>query len=238
MWPSQALAAFTKPCYSGVNNFHAYIDKTHSGLEINYMRAEVVYLRDPKTCTPNGNGTGSSFVLPVNIQGSGANPSAFVQLGFGRINGGPLGWVYTANEASGGVLVYATSSQASPPVVGHKYRFEVFYAGDVINKWAYEVTDLGGSGGGAWYGDTSSLDWGYKVWSGFEVYDSGDQLGGDGIWSTVNNIGYQVRGSNTTNYLHDRPIITCCGTEQIQWDYYTTDDANGRSFVRALTANT
>lgn len=226
-----ARAAYYENCNTGfANNFHQYVQLTTGPLSVDSLQAEVVYLRNVQPCL---NGYGSTFVLPVNIQGY-----AFVQLGYGRIgSNGPLKFLYTKSETSGGVLTAAPSNIPNP-IVGHNYRFRAVYS-PTYDRWRYVITDLSLSGDPyyAWNGDIATKHFGLEVWSGFETTNSQDQFGGAGEWISINRIGYQYVSSESTYFLKNRPEQTCCGTDMSYWDHYVGAYSDGESFVRARTLN-
>jgi hypothetical protein len=214
------------------NNWHAYL-ATHPTGQIDYMRAQIDYLRDVAVCT--GDNIGKSWVLPVNIQGS----DVLVQFGYGRsatTSGGALRWFYTPDASSSPLGIMTVPAALPNPVVGHRYVLYIAFRSGEGNRWKFTLDDVTTGGRYSFYATAGNhVESGNEAWSGFEVYNTNDQLGGATDNTYITNIGFS--GPNIdfmyfNSYLAH--VHECCGTDQPYW-YSSSDAPSGRAWIRAHT---
>jgi hypothetical protein len=217
--PGVALAAYYGAC-GAANNYHATVYR--SG--INYIRdltATVAYLRSPHACT---GGSATSFVWPLSTQDGSCE-----QLGWGAVSGGGVSWYYTKYD-NNGCVVY--SGGTFPTLrVGDSYSFRIYYTSNSLcglgTSWAYVITDTSNSTSGHECGTFSNLS--SYLWSGFETYDSNDQLGAAAVKQTLASIGWSTASGGTYTYITQSAISPCCGTKETYWSVGVTLDPDGHS---------
>lgn len=220
-------SSYTYSCDAGANNEHEYLTKDPSGSEFIYGRAQVDYLRDVDTCGAGG----SSFVLPVNLDGG-----MLAQFGYGRIGNGSLLWLWTANVHSSPLGVLSEFPASFSPTVGHRYIFHIAYRWEE-GTWKFTVQDVDTGGSASAYDYTTTYVSSDFMWSGFEVWDDGDQMGGAGNNVYITNIGYTLDGGSGTSYFGsaDDALYKLFGDEKWYWSTYA-DTTSGRAWVRSNTA--
>jgi len=232
----QALAAYYNTCSSGAtDNQHSYLDKT--SISVHYAVAEVPNLKLVHTCS--GSPGGSSWVLPINIQGNGM----FMQVGYGQVGTGGSAtnhWYWTNNDRSGGQL---SAISWPDPVAGHDYYFKVYdnnssrcLAGGF---WVFELYDL--TTGWNSYGCASRYSGlgGTELWSGFEVWNSNDQMGGAGSAQYITDIGYSPTGATYTYFTSTTVYQGCCVPYawHSYWHSAANLDAYNHARIYAYTGN-
>jgi hypothetical protein len=232
-------AVYYDDCSDPYNNYHAYLFKEGIPYRIDYMRATIEVTRTIFPCQGNlFTAQGKSMVLPVNIEpGALGSDGAFVQLGYlATTMDRSIRWVYTKSETSGGVVVKAPS-HVPDPVPGRSYTLWAYYDAGA-DKWRYIVYDNYLDQEYSWYGDTATRTAGMRMWSGFEVYNNHDTLGGANYTVKLTNIGYQIAGSGSTEWWGSAndDVNQCCGTRRSYWNY-SSGTTNGRAWMSAYTEN-
>jgi hypothetical protein len=227
-----AEAFFYKNCILPQDNYHAF-QWWQGGSQYDKFTAEIVYTRPTHTCAPF-DGSGASLVLPVNLQQStSGDGSAFVQLGYGRLSISDTAdsFVWTGTpDVTGGTLIEA--AWAETPAVGHGYELTAEYM--PAGFWRYTVHDLTDGSFNYGSGVYTTRSYGKYLWSGFEVENANDQLGGAGIYITINNMRFQVKGENLDRWLQ-QDFFASTGTRYSYWTVAHGTDGNGRAYVRART---
>ena len=113
--PAPLNVAGQNPCMYGSRKNGMYFAAERTPSNINGVAGYVPYVRDLYPCTGSlGIWPSSSLVNGANLQGSGGSP---VQVGYGKKDGGSLGFWYTPQDSCGGC--YTTWPSASTFVNGH-----------------------------------------------------------------------------------------------------------------------
>lgn len=231
--PTKALS-YWGVCNFDINNYRSYLYHARLNSEtVDTMYGEILYMRNTHTCTIYDEG--ASFVLPVNIQGY-----AYIQFGYGRLQGSDTDqWLYTKDPGvvTQNVLVAAPASVPNP-VVGHEYRLLAQFYGPT-SRFRYTVWDLTTGSSWFWDGNSGGHHYGYDSWAGFEVYNTYDQFGGAGIYTTIREIRYQRVGETTNRYytLSNTSLDWCCANQgdfkRADWETVEGAYADGHAYVRA-----
>jgi hypothetical protein len=227
---SQAFAAYYIGCFQTSNNYHGYVQRTN--VLATSAFATVTYLRNVHQCNYFGGLEGDSFVLPVNVQMVG---SSFVQLGWNQGHVATTNrFVFTPSDTSGGVM---TGSAAFPtPTVGHSYTFTIARTTCLgAASWLYTVRDNTTATSYSACGSRVANQFsGAQLWSGYEVWDDGDQFGGAGIDINISNIGFNNGGADT--YISSTTTYST-GTGHSYWVKSATLDADGHTVVHGRTTD-
>ncbi len=219
----QANAAYYKPC-TEFNNEHEYVQKSTSNIK--GARALSLYLHNTHTC----GSAGGSFMFPANIQGPGM---CAAQLGWGALgNQSGNSWYYTHTDAD--CVVYNDTGWPAP-VDGHLYRVSIYIDTGVCGGWTYEMKDLTAGGTNQKCG-TRNVASGNLMWSGAEVYDDGDQMGGAG--TNIDITGIQYRAGSTWNYFTTSTVVKNVGGHTHSWWVTTAElDGGGHTILHSRTLN-
>jgi hypothetical protein len=226
--PAAAAAAYYNACAVGSNNEHEYLDRTTSAYLVEAV-ADVSYLRVPHACTGSG---GRSWVLPINLQGGSLSRCA-AQVGWGSLSEAiPPKFYLTPNDNS--CSLYTPTSWPAP-ILGHTYHFHV--NADACNgtgHWLYSVTD--GPSTYTYCGVRQTI-FPAELWSGFEVWNSADQMGGPGINQTTSDIAFRISSSGSFTYLTSSTVYKSLGTPKTYWVTVGSIDPDGHALISSQTTN-
>lgn len=223
----QAFAAYYVTCTNDNNNEHEYLAIDTTGVTAGYAQ---VTLRFTHSCT--GSNVGSSMVFPISLQG----PVCGAQLGWGTIGSGATNyWLYSHTDN----CVVSNDTGWPAPVSGHRYELEIAANTGGCSGWLYSMADL--TTGSTTYTkcgtrNASSVT---TMWSGFESYDSGDQLGGPGLAIIIDHIKYAKSGTwyYFGNTLVHKNVGTPSGWTKSYWHTTASLDGSGHSLIQSYTSS-
>jgi hypothetical protein len=231
---STALAAYTKAC-SGTNvpgsTYRSFLDQL--GITTIDAVASVPYLRDTGICTGTN---GQSWDLPVNLQESGNSGLCAVQVGWGRATGDTgLHWYKTQRDDN---CALSETTTWPAPVVGHSYTLRIAQrqCGEPPLDWEYDMTDITTGVLHTWCGSRYSTGSANEIWSGYEVHDDSDQLGGAGTAQTIASIGHASCVGCSYTYLTNTTLHVI-GTTESYWHTSTGHDPDGDSKIMGYTSS-
>jgi hypothetical protein len=233
-----AYAAYTTNCngpdtypdYVGVNNEHEYIEVNTSNIVAGWATLTYYPL---KACTPINGLSSVSMAFPVSLQ----NPVCGAQVGVGSWNTANY-FIWTPVDNC--VVEAITDGSWPTPVSGHIYTFgiDIEFNACPGPKWRYTMHDY--TAGGPTYFKCGSRSVGSvtRLWSGFEVYDDGDQMGGSSNSVFMQDIIY----TNTVSsyYLTSTTVIKNVGDPRgIARSYWhtTAQTISGHARIYSYTSN-
>ena len=218
-------------CLLAQNNEHEFVNQNSFNLRAGSATTTIVQLH---TCTTAPSHQ-PSFVLPVNLQGPGFYTA---QIGYDAQSGGTMHFVYTPLDTNGDMQPFPG---APSPVIGRSYTFGIydsaFFAGCSGTKWIYTLDD--NATGKRWTAcGTRSAPNAESMWSGFEVYDSNDQMGGNSTtgYAIIKDIQY-ANQYNWYWFTTTTLVRNCCDGTSFHEPWWQTSAYlySGRTRVAAYT---
>jgi hypothetical protein len=229
---TSALAVYVDLCAAPADNQHATLDKPNITNGVLDAVADIVYLRTTRACIGNASVVGQSYVWPISLQDGSCE-----QLGWGMTNWVSTRWYLTTSDTSG--CVVSAPGSFPNPVVGHSYHLRI-YATTCLGSpgWMYQVTDNTAGGSYAYCGSRNGTKPGH-LWSGFEVWNINDQMGGAGVSQYIHDIGYSSTVGGAKTYLTTTTVSKgCCNAVWMPyWHASAQLDPDGHSIIGAYTAD-
>lgn len=234
-----AYAAYTTNCngpdvspYTGVNNEHEYLELNSGSITGGY--ATVKYY-PVKACTPINGLSSVSLVFPVTLQ----NPVCGAQIGYGAWYTTNY-WLYTPVDD----CVVEAITDWPAPISGHTYILGVTIDYSLCDgpKWTYTMHDFTAGGGTYLKCGSRSVASVQKIWSGFEVYDNGDQMGGSSNSVMIQDITFQLNNASwyyitNTNVIKNVGSGPYTGATRSYW-HTTAQSISGHARLYSYTDNT
>lgn len=224
-----ALSYYTS-CFGFENPEHEYLVKDTVSGQISAASAATANLRSVHACTWTLGQPGRSYVFPLNLEGGGAG-RIIAQVGWGNLSeGSGLHWYLTPNDNSSNVF---TPSSWPAPVAGHSYTFNM--TADICNgtgHWFYSVRDVTISATYTYCG-IRQASWPTKIWTGCEVDNDGDQMGGAGVDAVIDNIQYKNGASWV--YITTTTVNKNIGSTNPYWVTTANHDPDGHSRIYCHT---